>query len=85
MRRLLAAIAAVSMFPALAADVAPEPAKATDKPICHRNAPATGSTMPGKRVCKTAAEWKALELAQQRDRTPASIPAGMQQEPFTPR
>lgn len=45
------------------ADTQPQPnapAAAADKQICRRTTPATGSHMPGKRECHTAAEWSAM-------------------------
>ena len=39
---------------------------AAEKRICRREAPATGSVMPGKRICHTKAEWDAISEERRR-------------------
>ncbi len=62
--------------------MADDPAK-PDKPrtICRTQPSATGSHRPGKRICLTAAAWKARDAgvesyAQPDDRTPIGSSAG---------
>lgn len=40
--------------------------KSSEKKICKRDKPPTGSRLPTKRICKTQAEWEqhALETSQ---------------------
>ena len=76
MRPILLSVAALTMIaaPALADDGAqPKP----ERKVCRTQQAATGSHRPGKRVCLTAAEWKARdtgvdEYAQPDQRTPVS-------------
>ncbi|WCT72094.1 hypothetical protein PQ455_10590 [Sphingomonas naphthae] len=53
-----APLAAQTAAPAGAAAPAPE-----EKKICRRNEGSTGSIMMQKKVCRTAAEWKAITEA----------------------
>jgi len=54
----LAAPAAVQQAPAPAAS----PTPVAEKKICRREIP-LGSMMPGKPVCRTKAEWRAIDTA----------------------
>lgn len=63
--KLLAAAAALTL-PGLA--IADEPAAtattapaAKEKKLCRYTPPPTGSNRPGKRKCRTAAEWKEID------------------------
>ncbi len=65
----LALIAPTAAF----ADDAPKPAKV--KKICRETPARTGSHRPGKRVCKTEAEWKERDQADlDYDRTNPATP-----------
>ena len=65
MRSLIPLVALLIAGPAFAQAAAPAPAADTpaQKPVCRREAASTGSVMPGRRVCKTAEEWKAIDIA----------------------
>ena len=59
------AVLMATPLPAMA-EVAPAAAPATApkiKKICRESPPKTGSNRPGKRVCKTAEEWRAYDQA----------------------
>ena len=60
MRRVLVTLFAASLLtaPALAEDSG---APKKERPICRKSQAATGSHRPGKRICLTAAEWKARD------------------------
>ena len=50
------------------ANAAPPPAAlGAEKKICRRESAATGSNMPGKRVCRLRTEWAALDAANERN------------------
>lgn len=55
------AVLIATPLPAMA-EAAPAPAPKIKK-ICRESPPKTGSNRPGKRVCKTAEEWKAYDQA----------------------
>ena len=59
-----AAFAAVGANPAPAAPQA-KPAEAADKKICKREE-VIGSRVSGKRICRTKAQWDALQQQDQR-------------------
>ena len=62
MRLSLLPLALALIVPAAAlAEDAPKPAKV--KKFCRETPARTGSHRPGKRVCRTAEEWKALDQA----------------------
>lgn len=62
MRLSLLPLALVLIAPTAAvADEAPKPAKV--KKICRETPARTGSHFRGKRVCRTAAEWKERDQA----------------------
>lgn len=66
--RLLALAAALSLTlpTAVIAEEATPPAEQPakkERKICREEAPRTGSNRPGKRICRTAAEWKAYSQA----------------------
>ena len=70
MRLLLLASAFSLALPALAvptmaaAEESAAPAEQPAKPprkICRSEPSATGSNRPGKRICRTAAEWKMID------------------------
>ena len=71
MRLILLASALVLSLPALTlpslamADEAPKTEEAAKKPrkFCRETPARTGSHRPGKRVCRTAEEWKELDQA----------------------
>ena len=76
MRPVLIPLFAATMLasPALAGDSS---APKKERTICRTTQSATGSHRPGKRVCLTAAEWKARDTgvenyAQPDQRTPMS-------------
>lgn len=76
MRPVLLTLFAATMLaaPALADDSA---APKEERKICRQAPPPTGSLRPGKRSCRTAAEWKARDAgvenyAQPDERTPMS-------------
>lgn len=60
MRIALILAAAALAVPTLAlAEETPKPAE--PKKICRTMPPPTGSHRPGKKLCRTAAEWKAFD------------------------
>ena len=70
MRLILIASAFALVLPALAApglaaaEEAAAPAEQPAKPprkICRSEPSATGSNRPGKRICRTAQEWKMID------------------------
>lgn len=64
MRLLLIASAFALAAPSLAmAEEAAKPAEPAKEPrkICRSAPAATGSNRPGKRTCRTAAEWKMID------------------------
>ncbi|HEX4846526.1 MAG TPA: hypothetical protein VFV30_00155 [Novosphingobium sp.] len=69
MRLLLIAGAAALAMPTLAvAEEAPKTEEAAKpakvRKLCRETQPRTGSHRPGKRVCRTAEEWKAFDQAE---------------------
>ena len=83
MRLILLACALVLSLPALAlpslalASEAPKSDEEAKKPrkLCRETPARTGSHRPGKRICRTAEEWKALDQADlDYDRTNPATP-----------
>ncbi len=60
MRPILISLGAAILLaaPALAED---QPKPAEPRKICRTSQPPTGSHRPGKKVCKTEAEWKGFD------------------------
>ena len=72
---LISLVGAIALAGPALADDAPKPTE--ERKICRQQPPKTGSNRPGKRICHTAAEWKArdsgvADYAQPDARTPMS-------------
>ena len=64
MRCLVTGAGALAAFAMSAPTVA---ADGDDRQVCRQVEAATGSRLGGRRVCRTAAEWRAIEQQAQRE------------------